>query len=247
METRFARLRTSGAPGRVATARQSIDEALSKSQLSNLSIEKLDYIVATGYGRVIVPFANDNISEISCHARGGHATFPSVRTVLDMGGQDCKAIRCDESGRIVDFAMNDKCAGGTGRFFEIIADVLKISLKDVGPLSLKANGGIPFNTRCAIFAKSNAMALLRKDVEKKEILAGLHDAVSRRVITLLKKVQIVPELAITGGIAKNSGLVKSLERKLNMRLLIPDEPQIIGALGAALFAQDCITENVIIR
>ncbi|MCP4630021.1 MAG: 2-hydroxyglutaryl-CoA dehydratase [bacterium] len=227
-------------PDSAETARQSMDEALSKIELPDINIEKLDYIVATGYGRVIIPFANDNISEISCHARGAHAVFPSTRTILDMGGQDCKAIRCNESGMIADFVMNDKCAGGTGRFFEIMADVLKIPLKDVGPLSLKANGGIPFNTRCAIFAKSNAMTLLRKDVDKKEILAGLHDAVSRRVFTLLKKVGIEPGLAITGGIAKNIGMVKSLERKLGMDLLIPAEPQIIGALGAALFAQDCV-------
>jgi predicted CoA-substrate-specific enzyme activase len=169
-----------------------------------------------------------------------HAVFPSARTILDMGGQDCKAIRCDESGMIADFTMNDKCAGGTGRFFEIIADVLGIPLKDIGPLSLKANGGLTFNTRCAIFAKSNAMALLRQNVDKREILAGLHDAVSRRVINLLKTVGIVPGLSITGGIAKNIGMVKSLERKLGMGLLIPDEPQIMGALGAALFAQDCV-------
>lgn len=227
-------------PDSVETARLSVNMALAKIGWSDADLAKLDYIVATGYGRVIVPFANDNISEISCHARGAHATFPSVRTILDMGGQDCKAIRCDESGMLVDFAMNDKCAGGTGRFFEIMADVLKISLEDIGRLSLKATNGISFNTRCAIFAKSNAMALLRKNVDKIEILAGLHDAVSRRVIALLKKVSVAPDLAITGGIAKNIGMVKSLERKLNMRLLIPDEPQIIGALGAALFARDCI-------
>ncbi len=227
-------------PDSVQTACQSINEALAKAQLPDINIEKLDYIVATGYGRVIVPFADDNISEISCHARGAHAVFPSARTILDMGGQDFKAIRCDESGMIADFTMNDKCAGGTGRFFEIMADVLGIPLKDIGPLSLKANGGLTFNTRCAIFAKSNAMALLRQNVDKREILAGLHDAVSRRVINLLKTVGIVPGLSITGGIAKNIGMVKSLERKLGMGLLIPDEPQIMGALGAALFAQDYV-------
>jgi predicted CoA-substrate-specific enzyme activase len=231
-------------PDSVETARQSMNEALCRMELPDMNLDKLDYIVATGYGRVIVPFANDNISEISCHARGAHAVFPSTRTILDMGGQDCKAIRCDESGRIADFVMNDKCAGGTGRFFEIIAEVLGIPLEDIGPLSLKAAGGLTFNTRCAIFAKSNAMALLRQHVDKKEILAGLHDAVARRVINLLNTVGIVSGLAVTGGIAKNIGLVKSLERKLEMDLLIPDEPQIMGALGAALFARDCVQERI---
>lgn len=205
----------------------------------HLKIEEMDYIVATGYGRVIVPFAHGNITEISCHARGAHCFVPGVSTILDMGGQDCKGIRVNERGEVTNFIMNDKCAGGTGRFMEIIAAILQMPLPEIGPLSLESTEKIPFNTICAVFAKSEAVALMKKGTSKADILSGLHEAISSRVVALLKRVGIEEKFVITGGIAKNVGVVRKVEDKLNgMKATIPPEPQIAGAMGAALFALD---------
>jgi predicted CoA-substrate-specific enzyme activase len=210
---------------------------------AGLTLEDIDYVVATGYGRVLVPFANENISEISCHARGINWYFPSVRTILDMGGQDCKAIRCDGSGTVTDFAMNDKCAGGTGRFLEMIAEVLNTSLEEIGDLSLSSGNAIPFNTVCAVFAKSEAITHFRKGVAKSDILAGLHEAIAVRSHNLLKRVRIEEDFTITGGISKNSGMVAKLREKVGMEPLLCEDPQIVGALGAALFAAERCGKN----
>ncbi len=204
----------------------------------HLKIEDMDYIVATGYGRVIVPFAEANITEISCHARGAHWFVPEVSTILDMGGQDCKGIRVNERGEVTNFIMNDKCAGGTGRFMEIIAEILQIPLPEIGPMSLESTEKIPFNTICAVFAKSEAVALLKKGVTKADILSGLHEAIGSRVIALLKRVGIEEKFVITGGIAKNVGVVSKVEEKAGIKTTIPAEPQVAGAVGAALFAWD---------
>ncbi|MFO8101949.1 MAG: acyl-CoA dehydratase activase [Dehalococcoidia bacterium] len=198
----------------------------------------IDYIVATGYGRVLVPFAHENVSEISCHARGINWYFPSVRTILDMGGQDNKAISCDGQGHVKNFAMNDKCAGGTGRFLEMIAEVLGLSLTEAGEMSLAAKEAVSFNTVCAVFAKSDAIAYRRQGVEKDKILSGLNNAISQRSINLLKRVGIEPDFSITGGISKNRGLVDKFAEKLGFEPLLCDDPQLVGALGAALFAAE---------
>jgi predicted CoA-substrate-specific enzyme activase len=207
---------------------------------TGLEIKDLDYIVATGYGRVLVPFANENISEISCHARGINYSFPSVRTILDMGGQDCKAISVDVEGKVTNFVMNDKCAGGTGRFLEMIADVLGVSLTDIGDLALQSRSAIPFNTICAVFARSEAITYLRKGVTKSDILSGLNEAISVRCLNLLKRVTIQADFSISGGIAKNKGMVAKIEEKVGLKPLLADDPQLAGCLGAALFAQDRI-------
>ena len=219
---------------------------------SNVTMEKLlegtgiaqsdiDYIVSTGYGRVLVPFANENVSEISCHARGINWYFPSVRTILDMGGQDSKAISCDGEGRVMKFVMNDKCAGGTGRFLEMIAEVLNLSLQESSELALRSKNAIPFNTICAVFAKSEAIAYRRQGVTKSDILAGLNEAISQRSLNLLKRVSLQKDFSITGGIAKNKGMVSKLTEKVGMEPLLCNDPQIIGALGAALFAVERLT------
>jgi len=205
---------------------------------TGVSLREVKYTVATGYGRILVPFANENVSEISCHARGVNHCFPSVRTILDMGGQDCKAIRCDEQGRVVNFIMNDKCAGGTGRFLEIIAEVLDVPLSGIGELALESNGNIPFNTICAVFAKSEAISYLRKGVAKGDILAGLHEAIATRSVNLLKRVSIEKDFSISGGIAKNKGMVQKLREKTGLEPLLAEDPQLMGALGAALFARE---------
>jgi len=222
-------------PESVKTSYMTIEAALKGT---GLSLSDIQYTVATGYGRVLVPFANENISEISCHARGINWYFPSVRTILDMGGQDCKAINCDANGRVTNFIMNDKCAGGTGRFLEMIAEVLNTPLEESGELALKSKTAIPFNTICAVFAKSEAISYLKKGTAKSDILAGLNEAIATRCLNLLKRLSIEKEFSITGGIAKNKGMVAKLREKMGLEPLLSEDPQIIGALGAALFAEE---------
>lgn len=208
--------------------------------VDHLSLGDIEYIIATGYGRVIVPFANETVTELSCHARGANWLFPSARTILDMGGQDCKAIRCDDKGRLQNFAMNDKCAAGTGRFLEVMASVMKLPLEQLGELSLEAKEEVKINNTCTVFAKSEVASLLRQGGDKRDILAGLHTAIATRIYTLLRRVGIEKDLVITGGIAKNIGVVQKVEERVGLKALIPQEPQIVGALGAALFTRDRI-------
>ena len=222
-------------PESVKTSRMLIEAVL---EGTSLSLEDIDYTVATGYGRVLVPFADENISEISCHARGITWYFPSVQTILDMGGQDCKAISCDGGGVVRNFVMNDKCAGGTGRFLEMIAEVLNTPLEEIGNLSLESKTAIPFNTICAVFAKSDAIKYLRQGVTKSDILAGLNQAIATRCLNLLKRVSIEADFTITGGISKNSGMVATIREKVGLEPLLCDDPQLAGALGAALFAAE---------
>jgi predicted CoA-substrate-specific enzyme activase len=210
----------------------------------DLSIEDMDCIVATGYGRAVVPFAHDSITEISCHGRGAHWLVPGVSTILDMGGQDCKAIRVNERGEVTNFLMNDKCAGGTGRFLEIIADVLKVPLFEIGELSLTSTKSISFSHVCAVYAKSEAVAFMRQGESKADILAGLHEVISKRVVGLLRRVGIEDKFVITGGIAKNVGVVTRIGEKVDgIKINIPAEPMIAGAAGAALFALDRAKKN----
>jgi predicted CoA-substrate-specific enzyme activase len=205
----------------------------------HLRIEDMDYIVSTGYGRTVVPFAHASVTEISCHGRGAHWLVPGVSTVLDMGGQDCKAIRVNERGQVTRFIINDKCAAGTGRFVEIIAEAMKIPLFEVGELSLKSTQDITLSAVCTVFVKSEAVALMKQGVSKADILAGLHEAISRRVVTLLQRVGIEDKFVITGGIARNVGVVTKIGEQLDgIKITVPAEPQIAGALGAALFAFD---------
>jgi predicted CoA-substrate-specific enzyme activase len=222
-------------PESVKTANMTISAVLKDT---GLSVNDIDYIVATGYGRVLVPFARENISEISCHARGINWYYPSVTTILDMGGQDCKAIRCDSQGNVTNFVMNDKCAGGTGRFLEMIAEVLSVKLTEIGDMALRSQNTIPFNTICAVFAKSEAISYLRHGVVHSDILSGLNEAIAIRCHNLLKKVSIEKDFTITGGIAKNKGMVTKIADKVGIEPLLAEDPQIIGALGAALFARD---------
>lgn len=210
-----------------------------------LSLDDLEYIVSTGYGRVVVPFASRNITEISCHAKGAHWFFPEVCTILDMGGQDCKAIRCDAEGKVTNFAMNDKCAAGAGRSMEVMAELLQIALNELGKLSLdikQREAGI--SSTCVVFAKSEVLAHLRHGTHRNDVLGGLCEALASRVYSLLKRVGIEKEFVISGGIAKNIGVVKRLEEKVGLKANIAFEPQIIGALGAALFARDILKRKV---
>jgi predicted CoA-substrate-specific enzyme activase len=208
-----------------------------------LALEDVQYIVGTGYGRVNVPFAQTTITEISCHARGCHWMFPETRTILDMGGQDCKAIRCDEAGRVTNFVMNDKCAAGTGRYLERVAATVNMKLEEIGALSLKGSNPLPISDFCAVFAESDVVKLMHDNQPIPDILAGAHEAIVKRIRSFMQRVGIEESLCISGGVAKNIGVVKRLEAQLSLKAKIAPEPQIIGALGAALFAADHLSRD----
>jgi len=207
---------------------------------TGLILDNLHFTVGTGYGRVKVPFANKAITEIACHARGANFMYgPSVRTVLDMGGQDLKVIRCDERGKVETFLMNEKCAAGTGRGMEVMAELLKVPIKEVGELSLQVDEEPPpVSNTCVLFAKTEALGLLREGWTIPKVLAAYCSAMAHRVATQIKEVGVVKDFVITGGIAKNIGVVKRVENYLGVESLKTDvDYQLAGAIGAALFAK----------
>lgn len=207
---------------------------------TGLTLNDINYTVGTGYGRVNVPFANKAVTEISCHARGANFMYgPSVRTLLDMGGQDCKAIHCDEKGKVTSFLMNDKCAAGTGRGMEVFANLLSVSIEEVGEMSLNVEEEpLPVSNTCVVFAKTEATGLLRAGWSKEKVLAAYCLAMAGRVVSLLERNGMELDFAITGGIAKNPGVVKRIEKLLGVTALTPKyDTQIAGALGGALFAK----------
>jgi (R)-2-hydroxyacyl-CoA dehydratese activating ATPase len=221
-------------------ANKVMEEALMKA---NLRFDDLSYIVATGYGRINVPFADKQITEITCHARGLQSLLPTVRTVIDIGGQDSKGIKI-KAGKVTDFVMNDKCAAGTGRFLEVIADALGVPLKDLGKHSLAAKNAIAISNTCTVFAEHEVISQLASGASVDDLIAGIHEAVATRVYSMVKKLKIEQDVAVTGGGAKNIGLVKALEGKFGFPLLVPPEPLITGALGAALMGKE-ICENAV--
>ena len=213
---------------------------------TGLSLDKIKFVVGTGYGRVNVSFAGRAITEIACHARGANFIYgPAIRTVLDMGGQDCKVIRCDQRGKVTAFLMNDKCAAGTGRGMEVFADLLQVHINDVGKMSLQVDEEPePVSSTCVVFAKSEAVGLLRKGWPKEKVLAAYCSAMAHRVVTLLKRLGIEEKFAITGGIAKNIGVVKRIEDELKLKAPEPSiDPQLAGAIGAALFAKALVEKE----
>jgi predicted CoA-substrate-specific enzyme activase len=208
-------------------------------KVDHLKIEDMACIVSTGYGRAVVPFAHRSITEISCHCRGAQWFVPGVATVLDVGGQDSKGIRVGPKGDVADFVMNDKCAGGTGRFMEIVAEALHVPLSEISSLSLESKKDLPFSTTCAAFGRGAAVTMMKEGERKEDILAGLHEAVAKRVLALVKRVGIADKFVISGGIGRNVGLVSRIEGMLDgLKITLPQEPMIVGAVGAALFASD---------
>jgi bzd-type benzoyl-CoA reductase Q subunit len=213
---------------------------------TGMTLDDVHYVVGTGYGRVNVPFAKRAITEIACHARGANFMYgPTIKTVLDMGGQDCKAIRVDEKGKVVAFLMNDKCAAGTGRGMEVFADLLGIHITKVGDMSLQVEEEPPMvSSTCVVFAKSEASGLLRDGWPKERVLAAYCLAMAHRVVDLLERLGIEEDFAITGGIGKNVGVVSRIERELGVKALKPTlDTQIAGALGAALFARALVQKE----
>jgi predicted CoA-substrate-specific enzyme activase len=204
---------------------------------AGLRIDEISYIVATGYGRLNVPFADRQVTELSCHARGVSSLFPNVRTAIDIGGQDVKCMKIN-NGKLATFVMNDKCAAGTGRFLEVTAATLGIRLEDMGDIALKATRKIQISNLCTIFAQQEVVTLLSRGENLENIVAGLHNALASRVAALVRRLGIEPDLVLTGGVAKNDGMVRAMEESLGCELLVPEEPLLTGALGAAILAKE---------
>jgi predicted CoA-substrate-specific enzyme activase len=217
------------------TARTCLEEVLARARLDEGAISAL---VATGYGRIRVPFAHKEITEITCHARGAHFLFPGTRTVIDIGGQDSKVITLDNQGGVTDFTMNDKCAAGTGRFLEVMAAALETDLRDMGRKSLQAKRGVSITSMCTVFAESEVISLIAEGHRGEEIIRGIHESISKRIFRMAKKLRVREEITFSGGVAKNQGIAEALKKLFDQPINIPEEPQIVGALGAALCARD---------
>lgn len=217
------------------TAKAALGTALQKAGLSSGDLLR---VVATGYGRQRVDFAHRTVTEITCHARGAFFLFPRARTVIDIGGQDSKVIRLDAQGRVLDFAMNDKCAAGTGRFLEVMAQTLEVGLEGFAALAEESKSSASITSTCTVFAESEVISLLTEGVPANAVARGLAEAVASRVGGLVQRVGLEPEAVMTGGVAKNGAVVAALCRQLGVPIALPPEPQIVGALGAALLALD---------
>ncbi len=205
---------------------------------AGLSRDDIKFVVGTGYGRYKIEAGDAQVTEISCHARGAHLLFPNTRTVIDMGGQDTKAIKLGSEGDVSDFCMNDKCAAGTGRFLVGAAEVLGLELEEIGEISLTGTKPVRLTSVCTVFVESDILSHLAQKKKVEDILAGVHEAIAARTIGLVRRVGVESEITFTGGVARNIAMVKALERKLNEPLNVSPESHYTGALGAALFAMD---------
>jgi predicted CoA-substrate-specific enzyme activase len=203
---------------------------------AGLPREAVGYVVGTGYGRYKVTFGDAQITEITCHARGAHSLFPATRTVIDMGGQDTKAIRVGADGSVIDFSMNDKCAAGTGRFLSAAADVTGLGLDEIGPRALLATSPVRLTSVCTVFVESDIMSYLAQRKTVEDILGGVHKAIATRTMALVRRVGVDDEVTFTGGVSRNVAMVRSLEEVLGRPLNVSPEGHFMGALGAALFA-----------
>jgi predicted CoA-substrate-specific enzyme activase len=202
----------------------------------DINTDELDAVVATGYGRSSVEFANKAITEITCHGVGAHFINPDIRFIIDIGGQDSKVIRIDEQGKVVDFAMNDKCAAGTGRFLEVMARALEVDLDKFGEICLQGKAPAKISSICTVFAESEVISLISKGEIRENIIAGIHESVASRVSALAKRVGVVEPVMMTGGVAKNIGAVRALEGKLETSIQVSEYAQVNGAIGAAILA-----------
>jgi benzoyl-CoA reductase subunit D len=218
-----------------SAAQEALDEALREAGVSR---DEVEYIVTTGIGKEEVGFSDDTASDLSCHTRGAQYELPNARTVIDMGAENCRVSLCDEKGKLIDFAMNDKCASGTGVFLETIAKMMEVPLEELGPLSLQSDGEVSITTMCAVFAESEVVTEVHRGTPSKDIIKGCHDSIALRTTALLKRTGMEPDIVMTGGAAWNVGLVESIKRQINMDISVPPNPQISGALGAAIVARE---------
>jgi predicted CoA-substrate-specific enzyme activase len=233
----IARALTETGANVIRAAESAFQEALRDGDLRE---EEVEYIVGTGYGRYKVTFGNTQVTEISCHGRGAVHMFPSTRTVVDMGGQDTKAIRVSDRGEIVDFCMNDKCAAGTGRFLGAASSALAIPLDQLGPTALRGERPVKISTTCTVFAESEVLSWLGKGKKIEDILLGVHQSIAARSAGLLRRVGVEDEVTFTGGVARNTAMIETLNQRLGLEVNVSEESHFMGALGAALFALDHI-------
>jgi predicted CoA-substrate-specific enzyme activase len=220
---------------RAAAAVQVLDQALAQAKITRDEIARL---VGTGYGRVQVQGADRTVTEITCHAQGAFYLCPTVRTVIDIGGQDSKSISVGPGGKVLDFVMNDKCAAGTGRFLEVMADALEEDLTTFGQLALSAPRRITISSTCTVFAESEVITHVAAGVPKDVIIAGIHDAIAARIATLVGRISIADDVVLTGGVARNAGVVHMLQERLGHEIVVPQQAQLAGAIGAALIARE---------
>ncbi|MFC1858420.1 acyl-CoA dehydratase activase [Thermodesulfobacteriota bacterium] len=220
--------------GAVAS-QQLVEEALSET---NLSFDRLLHIVSTGEGRATVSFANTQRSEQLCHAKGACWLFPSARTVLDVGYEGCRAMKLNEEGKVIDFALNSKCASGSGAFLETMTHVVEMPLEEMATMAAEAEGKAKISSYCTAFAESEVISNIHRGISKEHIVAGIHNSLVDRLVKVLHRVGIMEDVVITGGVARNIGVIKGLEKNLGLKLKVPGEPQIVGALGAALIARN---------
>jgi (R)-2-hydroxyacyl-CoA dehydratese activating ATPase len=218
-------------------ANKVMEEALRKA---GRSIQAITYIVSTGYGRINVPFTDKQFSEITCHAKGITALFPGAKTIIDIGGQDVKAIKIDGTGKATDFVMNDKCAAGSGRFIEVIADALGVPLDQVGEISLRSENPAKISNICTIWAQQEVAASLAQGIPIADLLAGVHQSLADRICRMVNRLRVEEAIIVTGGGARNRGLLKSISEQLGHKVLVPEEPLITGALGAALMGKEIV-------
>jgi predicted CoA-substrate-specific enzyme activase len=227
-----------------ANVRKAAENAFTQAcRNAHIPPSEIGFVVGTGYGRYNISFGHAQMTEISCHARGAHFVCPSTRTVIDMGGQDSKAISVGEDGQVLDFVMNDKCAAGTGRFLANAADVMGIGLEEIGPLSLRATRAIKIATVCTVFVESDILSYLAQGKKAEDILGGVHLAIAKRTVSLARRVPIEPEITMTGGVARNVGMVRALEEVLGTKLQVSPDAHFMGAIGAAVFALEKMDQS----
>ncbi len=233
-------------PSTASPARSAEQIYAAACQDAGITQEEIHVVVGTGYGRALVPFADENVSELTCHGRGASFVAPRARTVLDIGGQDTKAILIDDEGFLLDYAMNDKCAAGTGRFLEAMARTLELPLERMDELSIGATRACVVTSMCSVFAESEIINLINEGAELEQIIRGLHEAMAGRVASLARRVGLQPAVIVTGGVAKSRGVLRALEERLGVELAPfeePLDPQLIGALGAAVTAAERESEG----
>ncbi|NTW06136.1 MAG: 2-hydroxyglutaryl-CoA dehydratase [Peptococcaceae bacterium] len=206
--------------------------------IADIKLEDVGFIVSTGYGRNAVREADKQFTEISCHALGASYLVPGAATVIDIGGQDCKAIAIDIRGKVLDFIMNDKCAAGTGRFLDVMAQALEVDLDEFGLLSLKSAKPVEISNMCTVFAESEVISNIAAGTAREDIIAGIHDAMASRIASMASRVQLMPKIVLTGGVSRNIGLVRALENNLKKPLEVSVQAQLAGAIGAALMASN---------
>jgi len=219
----------------VKTAERVMGEALKRA---DLSLDNVECVISTGMGRKYIPFAKGDSTEIQCATKGARWFFPSARTIIDVGAESCRTIRCDEKGRVMNFELNDKCAAGTGVFLDTMAKMLEVRVEDMGRLSMESKNTVDISSTCAVFAESDAISLIHKKVCKADILSAIHRSIASRVQCMLSKIGIEKDIVMTGGVAKNIGFNSELSRLIGSKVLVPEKPQIVGALGAALLAKE---------